>query len=159
MSKESSGTKVLHETRCLMVPMTGDSLLVPNSLVVEITNYRTPDEVKSPAQDWLLGTVRWRNLDVPVVSYEKMIGGEFHDRGQRRRIIICHSFADGELRFIGIVSQGLPRLVSVDEDAVTVLKPAKAKNKNLIYSHISVSDNPAFVPAMKEVGNLVAKAS
>jgi len=145
------------EVRCLLAPLTSESLLVPNALVVEILNYRNPRPVADKSQDWLFGTLRWRNLDVPIVSFEKLMGENYDEIGQRRRIIICHSYVDrDDLRFIGFVVQGLPRLISVDEKNLTGLDSGKDQVKKAVFSHVSVSDDPAVIPAMEKVGKMIA---
>ncbi|MGV6826158.1 MAG: chemotaxis protein CheW [bacterium] len=151
--------KKKQDTRCLMVPMSGDSLLVPNALVIEILNYRAPESAAKGKKDWYLGMINWRNLDIPLISFERMIGADYQDAGQRRRIMVCHSFSEkGDNHFLGLVAQGLPRLISLDEDAMSVLNSSESSKHNEIYSHVKVGDYRAYIPAMDIVGQKVGTA-
>ncbi|HBZ98965.1 MAG TPA: chemotaxis protein, partial [Pseudomonas sp.] len=53
----------------LLMPLADRMLLVPNVAVAELIPYRAPQAVQGmPA--WFLGQVQWRDLSLPLLSFE-----------------------------------------------------------------------------------------
>jgi len=57
----------------LYLPVTGNSLVLPNVSVAEIVDYKTPEPVED-TPEWFLGNIEWRGVTLPVISYE-LFGG------------------------------------------------------------------------------------
>lgn len=97
---------------CLLVPVTGRQLLLPNITVAEVIAMTeiTPAPAGSPA--WHLGFITWRDQPVPVVAFEGM-NGQNVPREHERIAIVSGISAQRDLPFYGIVAQGVPRLAKV----------------------------------------------
>lgn len=97
----------------LMVPIKEATLLLPVSAVSEVVEKLPVSAVESGHQ-WYLGTIQWREQDIPLVCYEALIGGELQSLTENARIAILK--ASGEktkFGFYGVVTQGYPRSVRI----------------------------------------------
>jgi len=57
--------------RCLLIPISGGQLLLPNSVVAEVFPYNEPERVAENQPNWLLGLIDWRNQRIPLLSIEE----------------------------------------------------------------------------------------
>jgi chemosensory pili system protein ChpC len=94
------------------------SLLLPNTAIAEIVHYAAPQPVDD-APDWLLGTMVWRGLRIPVVSYERASGDVSMEYDNRARIAVLNGVHSGAaLQFYAFVISNNPRLLKVSRDDV-----------------------------------------
>lgn len=108
----------------LLIPMIGKPLLLPNVSVAEIVGWEQPEKEEG-SPDWMLGTVEWRGVPLPVVSLELMNNPEIEDAAQGQRLAVVNGIGEYKQPFYAISVQGIPRLVRVfpeemgaQEDAV-----------------------------------------
>lgn len=106
------------EIRCMLIPLRRGRLLLPNASVAEIIGYRVPDPVAHQA-NWLQGKVNWRQRDVLVIDFERMLGSPELGAGIRQRIAVCYALnPDGRWPLLGLVAQGIPRLLRVNRETI-----------------------------------------
>ncbi len=144
MSGELQSTIAANELATLLIPMSGKQLVLPNVTVAEIIPYiePQPDEDKP---DWYLGAFNWRNIDVPLVSFEAINGGAAGSQGKDRRIAVLNGLVDNQrLPFCGIVTEGVPRLMRIMPDEVSTDEGATAGPSEL--SNVLVSGEKAAIP-------------
>ena len=97
---------------CLLVPVTGRQLLLPNITIAEVVaaaEISPPPENSAP---WHMGFIRWRDMMVPVVAFEGM-NGQAIPREFERIAVISGISAQRTLPYYGIVVQGVPRVAKV----------------------------------------------
>jgi chemosensory pili system protein ChpC len=97
---------------CLLLPVTGRQLLLPNITVAEVVNAA---EVAPPAKDaapWHVGSMVWREMNIPVVAFEGL-NGQAVPREYKQVVVISGISAQRALPYYGIVVQGEPRLAKV----------------------------------------------
>lgn len=99
----------------LLVPMQGRPWLIPNILVAEVIGLRHPDRSGTSGPNWLLGWLNWRELEIPLISFEAMNEAGQPQIGQEARIVILNTIT-GKNRFYAMVIQGIPRTVKVEDD-------------------------------------------
>ena len=106
------------ELYSLLVPLSGDRLIVPRACVAEVVRFSTPDH-QVGAQEWMLGNVTWNGRTLPVVSFEGALGNDVPVTTGRTRIVVFYA-STGELRtgYFGILTQGFPQLVRVNKDVL-----------------------------------------
>ncbi len=104
---------------CLLIPVLGGRLILPNVTVAELITYQAPSPSQNCA-DWLLGRLEWRGTMIPVVSYEKFCGQKTGVQGQDLRIAVVNApnGDSGALRFFGVLVQGIPSLIKLEEAAI-----------------------------------------
>jgi len=104
---------------CLLIPVQGGRLILPNVTVAELIAYQAPVASQNTS-DWLLGRMEWRGTMIPVVSYENFCGQKIGVPGQDLRIAVVNApnGDGGALRFFGLVVQGIPSLIKLEEAAI-----------------------------------------
>ncbi|MBK8188227.1 MAG: chemotaxis protein CheW [Cellvibrio sp.] len=132
------------EIASLLVPMNGNSLLIPNVTVAEIVPVSQVTPVlRSP--DWYLGTCRWREQTVPLLAYEVLNGDEKPFVNARSRFAVLNTTGmNDSLPFIAVLTQGLPRLARVTDDEIG--KRDDIDNKEFELMHISWAGEEAVIP-------------
>ena len=56
------------DIRCMLIPLHGDRLLLPNAAVAEVIGYREPDSMAND-EPWLQGKVNWHQRELPVIDF------------------------------------------------------------------------------------------
>ena len=98
----------------LLMPLADRVLLVPNVAVAELIPYRAPQAVQGmPA--WFLGQVQWRDLSLPLLSFEAASSGQAQPVGSSARVAVLNAVGGRDhVKFIALLVQGIPRSIKVD---------------------------------------------
>ena len=106
------------DIRCMMLPLHVGCLVLPNETVAEIIGYREPDPIEAEGVG-VQGKVTWRQREVPLIDFERFMGAGEQPPSIRQRIAICYT-PDPEAGrpLIGLVSQGIPRLLRIEQNAI-----------------------------------------
>jgi chemosensory pili system protein ChpC len=137
----------------LYLPVSNKQLLLPNVSVAEVVTYQEPKKlIEGP--DYFLGTVHWRGIDVPVVSYELANGLTLNETTSSARIAVINTIGEHQnaLTFFAIITQGIPRLVKVSED---IIKKTKQKKGVADAAIIMVDGEDAIIPNLDYLESLV----
>lgn len=112
-------TAVVNDLATLLIPMHGKQLVLPNVTVAEVIPFAHPLP-ENNAPSWYLGTIPWRNITVPIVSFEALNEEPFVSQSRKRRIAVLNGLVDNErLPFCAVVTEGMPRLMRVMADEVS----------------------------------------
>lgn len=104
--------------RTLIIPLQGCNLLLPNVAVAEVVPYMQPHEIDD-APEWLLGTISWRGLNIPLISYDRMQGLDVRNGLVQARIAVINRIRpDSGLSFYAVVMAGIPQLKRVSGDTL-----------------------------------------
>ena len=104
--------------RCMLLPLTSLSLLIPNSAVAEIIGYSTPRRL-SDTSNWFAGVVLWRGVYIPVVTVEQMCKLDTAGMSPRARIaIIYNPEKDPDMPYLGVHMQDIPRAYLAEADSI-----------------------------------------
>lgn len=106
------------ELYSLLVPLSEDRLIVPRACVAEVVRFTKPDHPEG-ADRWMLGAINWNGRQLPVVSFEGLLGKEVPASTGRTRIVVFYA-STGQLKtgYFGILTQGFPQLVRVNKDVL-----------------------------------------
>jgi chemosensory pili system protein ChpC len=108
----------LDNLACLLLPLNGFNLLLPTVSVAEMVPYEMPFRGEKGPQ-WYLGEFYWRNIAIPLISYEIINGEQDPGVSTRARVAILNCTGQhDELPFLGIVTQGIPRLAQVENEHI-----------------------------------------
>ncbi|HQY49033.1 MAG TPA: chemotaxis protein CheW, partial [Thermomonas sp.] len=58
---------IAHIIRGVLIQVAQARLLLPNATIAEVLSFAPPEPV-ADAPDWLLGRIRWRGWQLPLVS-------------------------------------------------------------------------------------------
>lgn len=104
---------------CLLIPIQGGRMVLPNVTVAELIPFQSPEAAPN-SKDWLIGTIEWRGTMIPVISFEEFSGAKKGPAAQDLRIAVVNApnGESGKMRFFGMVTQGIPSLVKLEEAAI-----------------------------------------
>ncbi|HET8730299.1 MAG TPA: chemotaxis protein CheW [Moraxellaceae bacterium] len=92
---------------CLLTPVTGKQLLLPNVTVAEVVAATELQPPPAGAPDWHRGFLMWKDQAIPVVAFETL-NGEGAPREVERVAILSGIRTQRELPYYGLVVQGIP---------------------------------------------------
>jgi chemosensory pili system protein ChpC len=133
----------------LMLPLSDRSLILPNVAVAELIDYQLRQPVMG-APDWHMGMIVWRDLQIPLVSFEAACGA-LPMVGERARIVVLNCLSDGPLQFMAMLIQGVPRSCKVDSQLSYVDVPLAP----LELAAVQISDRIARIPDLDGLERLL----
>ncbi|PSQ92206.1 MAG: hypothetical protein BRD57_03200 [Proteobacteria bacterium SW_6_67_9] len=149
MAQASPATR---ELKCLVLPMSGRALIVPNVAVAEIVTQQDVTQ-QSNAPDWLLGTGTWRGLEIPLIAFDRLCGERDAAPERTGRFVVMYGLeGEGAPPFYGVRIDALPRTETVDPQK---LRPAEGSphDSPLVAARASVGDRECLVPAFGRLGH------
>jgi chemosensory pili system protein ChpC len=150
MHSSSSATKAIYGRKieavhCLLIPIYGESLLLPNAAVAEVVAYTDVVPVDN-APEWFLGYMNWRDLRIPLISFEAASGGEVAPLQKNSRIAVLNTLNHNQqLSHFGIVTQGIPHLHVVQEKNIS-RDEKPAEHRTSIADYIQLEEETVLVP-------------
>lgn len=149
---------VVESVRSLWVPLEDVNCLVPNVAVAEVINYQ-PLDLIGEGPDWLLGKLRWREHEVPVISLERLCGYELPQGERGSRISVFNSVrAETQVPFYAIVTTGIPRLFSADADALGDSVLAEKNLPDVVADCVRIGSEEALIPDLEVLQVVVEQA-
>jgi len=149
---------VVESVRSLWVPLEEANLLVPNVAIAEVINYQPLDLIHD-GPDWLLGCLRWREQELPVISVERLFGFNLPQGERGSRISVFNSvLPDSVLPFYAVVTADIPRLFSADEDALGGSMLGDRELPDAVADCVRIGNEEALVPDLESIQVLVGKA-
>jgi chemosensory pili system protein ChpC len=142
--------------RVQLLPLSEMQLVLPNTSIAEIINLLPIEPIKKSA-DWLLGMANWRGIQIPTISFEKANGVSSSEPSKNTRIAVLNSFgSDKDLSFYGVITQGIPKLLSLDKTAIsTIKKPDIALP--IALQQVDINGVSAVIPDQKQIEMLLKK--
>ena len=101
----------------LLMPLTDRTLLLPNVAVAELIPYRAP-QVSEGLPSWFLGQIAWRDLRLPLLSFEAASDGQATVSSGSRVAVINALGGRPAVKFIAVLVQGIPRSIKVGAELV-----------------------------------------
>lgn len=109
------------DIRSVLIPLTGQRILLPNATVAEVITYSTPERVDA-TPDWVMGRVVWRGWWVPVFSLAMLGGWARRENEAGAKIAVLKALGGNpDMPFMAMVTQGFPRLVNVTADSLRIV--------------------------------------
>jgi len=136
--------KKIQEVASLLIPLQGQSILLPNVTVAEIIP-SVPVQPIEQSPQWYLGNFQWRELTVPLLSLEALNEESAPAIHSRARFAVLNTTGlHTDLPFIAILTQGLPRLARVNEDEISAREDAENRRYDLM--HVSWAGEYTLIP-------------
>ncbi|MDJ0813149.1 MAG: chemotaxis protein CheW [Woeseiaceae bacterium] len=147
------------ELYSLLVPLAEDRLIVPRACVAEVVRYSTPDHEEG-ARKWMLGTVNWNGRQLPVVSFEGLLGKEVPAATGRTRIVVFYA-GGGQLKtgFFGVLTQGFPQLVRVNRDVLSLHTTEGWPSEAPVLCRVKMINEFPLIPDLESLEGLLAQES
>ena len=148
---EQSG--VIH---CLMISLAEETLLLPNAAVAEVIGYIKPEPLES-SPSWFMGRITWRERLVPLISIEAaMTTGENNNAEARGvRIAILNTLkGNTDVPYIGIISQGIPRLNVIRDESISTIETLPAGRQS-VAEIVNVDGKELIIPDIDDLENRI----
>ncbi|MVW74430.1 chemotaxis protein CheW [Pseudomonas xionganensis] len=117
MSQAVSDPNASSSLTALLIPLADRTLLLPNVAVAELIPYRPP-QVSEGMPAWFLGQVAWRDLRLPLLSFEAASDGQAQVNPGSRVAVINALGGRANVKFVALLVQGIPRSVKVGPELV-----------------------------------------
>ena len=138
----------------LVVPLADRTLLLPNVAVAELIPYRAPPAMAG-MPDWFLGQVAWRDLSLPLLSFEAASSGEPQPVGSAARVAVLNAVGGRDhVKFIALLVQGIPHSIKVDAS----LARADVELAPLELDAVNLGDMQARIPDLVGLEQKLADA-
>jgi chemosensory pili system protein ChpC len=106
------------DLRAVLIPVGGESLLLPAAVVVEITGFLDAGSVPE-APPWLAGTLNWRRLAIPLVDFARASGQPACAVPGHRAVVLRMLDGDSRRRgFYALRAAATPRVLRVTAERV-----------------------------------------
>jgi chemosensory pili system protein ChpC len=137
----------------LLLPLADRTLLVPNVALAELVSYRAPI-VTAGMPAWFLGQISWRDLSLPLLSFEAASNGLAQVDPGARVAVLNALGGRPQVRFIALLLKGIPHAVKLDGK----LARADVALAPLELDAVQLEDQVAKVPDLVGLEQLLADA-
>ena len=137
----------------LVVPLSDRNLLLPNVALAELMPYRAPLAIRGmPA--WMLGQVAWRDLRLPLLSFEAASDGQAQIGSTARVAVINALGGRPHVKFLALLVQGIPRSVKLESN----LARANVPLAPLELDAVSIADSVLKIPDLMALEQMLVDA-
>lgn len=137
----------------LLLQLADRTLLLPNVVVAEMIAYRAP-QVTPGMPAWFLGQIAWRDLSLPLLSFEAASDGAPQVCSGARVAVLNALGGRPQVKFLALLVQGIPRSLKVDEQ----LPRAEAPLAPLELAAVRLGDTLAKIPDLVGLEQKLADA-
>lgn len=140
MTEESQDELASSDIPCMLLPLLNQVMLVPTVTVAEMAPIQ-PFDILANTPDWFLGYYPWRNLRVPIVSYETMNQVSSPKLSVRGRVaVLNNSGVSDKIPFVGVLTQDIPRMTRVEEKDIEIKEGAAKLHFDLMVVTVGLEE-------------------
>lgn len=145
-----------NDIRGVLIAVARARLLLPNATIAEVLSFAPPSPVEG-APDWLLGRIRWRGWELPLIAFSRMADIAPEAGGLGSKVVVLKALGgDPKTPYFAILTQGFPRLVTVSpdrlrHDPVEFLPPG-------VHARVWLNEDDAYVPDLEAIEVLIGNA-
>ena len=131
--------------RGVLIQVANARLLLPNATIAEVLSFANPEPLEN-APEWLLGRIRWRGWQLPLVAFSRFTGIAEEKGGLGSKVIVLKALGgDAKRPFFALLTQGFPRLVTVTESSLATLDDDGELPAGVL-ARVRLGENDAVVP-------------
>lgn len=143
--------------RGVLIQVAEARLLLPNATIAEVLSYSDPEPVPD-APDWLLGRMRWRGWQLPLVSFSRFTGIAEERGGLGSKVIVLKALGgDPKHPFFALLTQGFPRLVTVTEAGLAAVGDDAAVPEGVL-ARVRLNEDDALLPDLLTLEERIGEA-
>lgn len=145
------------DIRGVMISVVNGRLLLPNASVAEVLSYADPEPVDN-TPDWLMGRIRWRGWQLPLVSFSKLadLGGEQAQLGNK--VVVLRALGgDPKFPYFAMLTQGFPRLVTVTHEGLIESEQPESL-PTCVLSQVMHNEDVAMLPDILGLETMIGEA-
>lgn len=145
------------DIRGILIQIAGARLLLPNATIAEVLSFADPEPVQN-APDWLLGRIRWRGWQLPLIAFARLSGIAEEKGGLGSKVIILKALGgNAKAPFFALLTQGFPRLVTVSRNALVAEEKAMSLPLG-VRARVLLNEDAALLPDLEQVEQLIGEA-
>jgi len=153
----STSHETAHDIRGVLIQISGARLLLPNATIAEVLSYADPEPVAN-APEWLLGRMRWRGWQLPLIAFARLSGIAAEKGGLGSKVIVLKALGgDPKFPYFAVLTQGFPRLVTVSSDSV-VEDEVEGELPAGVQARVLLNEDPALLPDLVQIEGLIGEA-
>jgi chemosensory pili system protein ChpC len=146
------------DIRGVLIQVAGARLLLPNATIAEVLSFADPEPIAG-APDWLLGRIRWRGWQLPLVAFSRLAGIADEKGGLGSKVIVLKALGgDPKAPFFAVLTQGFPRLVTVSEAALVTEQSERSLLPNGVHARVMLNQDDALVPDLELVERMIGES-
>ena len=143
--------------RGVLIQVADARLLLPNATIAEVLSYADPEPV-ADAPDWLLGRIRWRGWQLPLVAFSRFTGIADERGGLGSKVVVLKALGgDAKHPFFALLTQGFPRLVTVTEAALASGSDDSAVPEGVL-ARVRLNEDDALLPDLVALEERIGEA-
>lgn len=148
-----------NDIRGVMIQVAGGRLLLPNATIAEVMSYADPEPIED-TPDWLLGRIRWRGWQLPLIAFARLSGIAEEQGGLGSKVIVLKALGgDPKFPYFALLTQGFPRLVTVSRDTlITDTSIDETALPEGVQARVLLNENEALLPDLEHVEVLISQA-
>ncbi|MCJ0825447.1 chemotaxis protein CheW [Luteimonas sp. 50] len=151
-------TATSQDIRGVLIQVAGARLLLPNATIAEVLSFADPEPV-ADAPDWLLGRIRWRGWQLPLIAFARMAGIADERGGLGSKVVVLKALGgDPKAPFFALLTQGFPRLVTVPQAALADDAGDDAALPVGVQARVVLNEDAALLPDLEQVELLIGQA-
>jgi chemosensory pili system protein ChpC len=145
-----------NDIRGVLIAISRARLLLPNATIAEVLSFAPPSPVEG-APDWLLGRIRWRGWELPLIAFSRLAGIAPEAGGLGSKVVVLKALSgDPKSPYFAILTQGFPRLVTVSTDRL--LHEPEEHLPQGVSAHVWLNEDEAFIPDLEAIEALIGDA-
>jgi chemosensory pili system protein ChpC len=150
-------TTTSNDIRGVLIQVAGARLLLPNATIAEVLSFADPEQVEN-APDWLLGRIRWRGWQLPLVAFSRLSGIAEEKGGLGSKVVVLKALGgNAKAPFFALLTQGFPRLVTVSRNAL-IAEDEGGELPIGVRARVVLNEDAALLPDLEQVENLIGAA-
>lgn len=144
------------DIRGVLIQVSGARLLLPNAVIAEVLSFADPAPVDN-APEWLLGRIRWRGWQLPLVAFAQLAGID-HEQGElSNKVAVLKALGgDPKAPYFALLTQGFPRLVTVSQTALVA--GATDDLPDGVHARVILNEDEALVPDLEGIEAMIGQA-
>ncbi|WP_240126787.1 chemotaxis protein CheW [Thermomonas alba] len=144
--------------RGVLIQVAQARLLLPNATIAEVLSFATPEPVEN-APAWLLGRIRWRGWQLPLLSFSRFAGLAEEQGGLGSKVVVLKALGgDSRRPYFALLTQGFPRLVTVTEAALARLDEVGEALPPGVLARVRLNEDEAVVPDLEALEETLREA-
>ncbi len=151
-------TTATNDIRGVLIQVSGARLLLPNATIAEVMSFADPEPIQH-APDWLLGRIRWRGWQLPLIAFARLSGIAEEKGGLGSKVIILKALGgNAKSPFFALLTQGFPRLVTVARSALIPREEGESSLPTGVRARVLLNEDDALLPDLEQIENLIGQA-
>lgn len=147
-------TSPQNDIRGVLIQTAGGRLLLPNATIAEVLSFAQPDPVEG-APGWLLGRMRWRGWQLPLVAFADMAGIARENAELGAKVVVLKAMGGNpRAPYFALLTQGFPRLVTVSAAALSADDDQEGLPPG-VQARVHLNEDAALVPDLEGIEHLI----